>query len=35
MDQVADEDYQGALVIVTDTANTPRIDDERYARGAF
>ena len=35
MDQVADEDYQGALVIVTDTANRPRIDDERYDRGAY
>ena len=26
MDEVADQDYEGALVIVTDTANTPRID---------
>ena len=29
MDEVADQDYEGALVIVTDTANTPRIDDDR------
>lgn len=35
MDQVADSDYQGALVIVTDTANRPRIDDDRYANGSF
>lgn len=25
MDEVLDNDYEGALVIVTDTANTPRI----------
>ena len=30
MDEVPDNDYEGALVIVTDTANTPRIDDDRY-----
>ena len=35
MDVVADEDYQGALVIVTDTANRPRIDDQRYLTGDF
>lgn len=35
MDQVTDQDYQGALVVVTDTANTPRIDDERYKKGGF
>lgn len=35
MDQVTDQDYQGALVVVTDTANTPRIDDERYKKGEF
>lgn len=29
-DEVADEVYQDALVIVTDTANAPRIDDQRY-----
>ncbi|WP_221912603.1 DHH family phosphoesterase [Streptococcus halichoeri] len=33
MDQVKDEQYHGALVIVTDTANRPRIDDQRYATG--
>ena len=27
MDQVTDEDYKEALVIITDTANRPRIDD--------
>lgn len=35
MDRVEDQDYEGALVIVTDTANTPRIDDKRYATGDF
>ncbi|MGT2754673.1 DHH family phosphoesterase [Streptococcus ovis] len=35
MDAVADSDYEGALVIVTDTANRPRIDDERYDKGYF
>lgn len=34
MDQVSDADYKDALVIVTDTANRPRIDDERYTMGA-
>ncbi|UOQ94126.1 bifunctional oligoribonuclease/PAP phosphatase NrnA [Halobacillus shinanisalinarum] len=33
MDQVSDEDYQGALVIVCDTANQARIDDQRYGKG--
>lgn len=33
MDEVADSDYEGALVIVTDTANQTRIDDQRYKRG--
>ncbi|MEI5992882.1 DHH family phosphoesterase [Candidatus Enterococcus mansonii] len=33
MDTVADECYKGALVIVTDTANAPRISDERYSLG--
>lgn len=33
MDQVLDADYAGALVIVTDTANTERIDDGRYGFG--
>lgn len=35
MDAVADSDYEGALVIVTDTANRPRIDDDRYDKGGF
>ncbi|WP_105110413.1 DHH family phosphoesterase [Streptococcus suis] len=35
MDSVADEEYHGALVIVTDTANTPRVDDNRYTTGDF
>lgn len=35
MDEVKDEDYQGALVITTDTANTPRISDQRYKLGDF
>ncbi|WP_414839910.1 DHH family phosphoesterase [Carnobacterium sp. TMP28] len=34
MDEVKDEDYKQALVIVTDTANTPRISDERYQLGS-
>lgn len=34
-DEVLDELYQDALVIVTDTANTPRIDDERYLKGKY
>ncbi len=33
MDEVKDEDYNGALVIVTDTANIPRISDKRYEMG--
>lgn len=33
MDSVSDEDYTGSLVIVTDTANKARIDDERYNNG--
>ncbi|MBO0473499.1 DHH family protein [Enterococcus sp. DIV0840] len=34
MDEVSDEAYQNALVIVTDTANSPRISDDRYNLGA-
>ena len=34
-DYVSDEQYEGALVIVTDTANTERIDDQRYKLGSF
>ncbi|MFC0301949.1 bifunctional oligoribonuclease/PAP phosphatase NrnA [Virgibacillus soli] len=33
MDQVEDTLYQHALVIVCDTANTERIDDQRYSLG--
>ncbi len=32
-DQVADDVYADALVIVTDTANTERVDDQRYTKG--
>ena len=35
MDLVEDSTYQGALVIVCDTANTARIDDKRYSQGDF
>ncbi|TWT26360.1 bifunctional oligoribonuclease/PAP phosphatase NrnA [Planomicrobium sp. CPCC 101110] len=33
-DKVEDADFENALVIVTDTANTERVDDQRYAKGA-
>ena len=33
MDEVTPEDYQGALVITTDTANTPRISNKNYDKG--
>lgn len=33
MDQVSDQDYQNALVIVVDTANRPRISDQRFTKG--
>ncbi len=35
MDEVTPEDYQGALVITTDTANTPRISNKNYDKGDF
>lgn len=35
MDEVTDADFSDALVIVTDTANTERIDDDRYNNGKF
>lgn len=35
MDDVSDEEYEGALVIILDTANSPRIDDLRYKMGAY
>ncbi|WP_170007921.1 DHH family phosphoesterase [Bacillus fonticola] len=34
MDHIPDGLYEGALVIVTDTANTERVCDNRYDRGA-
>ncbi|PSL44085.1 phosphoesterase RecJ-like protein [Salsuginibacillus halophilus] len=34
MDEVSNEVYEGALVFVLDTANTERIDDQRYQHGA-
>ena len=33
MDEISDDLYNGALVIVTDTANAPRISDDRYRFG--
>lgn len=35
MDTIDDSVYDNALVIVVDTANTARIDDERYVKGKF
>ncbi|MET4560896.1 phosphoesterase RecJ-like protein [Lysinibacillus parviboronicapiens] len=32
-DQIDDHVYEDALVIVTDTANTERVDDQRYTKG--
>ena len=32
-DQIADDVFKDALVIVTDTANTERVDDQRYTTG--
>ncbi|MEK5232862.1 bifunctional oligoribonuclease/PAP phosphatase NrnA [Lysinibacillus sp. FSL K6-0232] len=32
-DQITDDIYNNALVIVTDTANTERVDDQRYTQG--
>lgn len=34
-DIIEDDNFSGALVIVTDTANTERIDDARYTNGDF
>lgn len=34
-DDISDADYQGALVIVTDTADTPRVSDKRFDQGDF
>lgn len=33
MDEIPDDKYTGALVIVCDTANQPRISDDRYNKG--
>ncbi len=35
MDEVTKDDYKGALVITTDTANTPRISNKLYDQGDF
>lgn len=35
MDEIDGDEYHNALVIVIDTANTPRIDDRRYNNGDF
>lgn len=35
MDEVTENDYEGALVITTDTANTPRISNKMYDKGDF
>ncbi|MGL4522451.1 MAG: DHH family phosphoesterase [Bacilli bacterium] len=35
MDEISDDVYEDALVIVCDTANKERIDDQRYAKGEF
>ncbi|AVH74633.1 DHH family phosphoesterase [Weissella koreensis] len=34
MDEIEDQLYEDALVIVVDTANTPRVDDQRWEQGA-
>ncbi|MFE0441128.1 bifunctional oligoribonuclease/PAP phosphatase NrnA [Aerococcus sp. NPDC058936] len=34
MDDISDDTYKHALVIVNDSANRPRIDDQRYKKGA-
>ncbi|WP_144510933.1 bifunctional oligoribonuclease/PAP phosphatase NrnA [Bacillus sp. FJAT-22090] len=34
-DTVEEKDFKDALIIVTDTANTERIDDERYKLGSY
>ena len=35
MDQVTEQDYEGALVITTDTGNTARISNKLYSKGDF
>lgn len=34
LDEIDDSIYEGSLVIVVDTANSPRIDDKRFDKGA-
>lgn len=34
-DEIEDSVYDNALVIITDTANRPRVDDERYTKGKY
>lgn len=34
-EQLEDAIFEGALILVTDTANTERIDDQRYKNGAY
>lgn len=34
-DEISDEVFKGALVIVIDTANRPRVDDQRYDQGDY
>lgn len=34
-EQIDDATFEGALIIVTDTANTERVDDQRYKNGDF
>ncbi|WP_129045290.1 DHH family phosphoesterase [Companilactobacillus metriopterae] len=35
MQDIKDSDFEGSLVIVTDTANQPRVDDDRFNNGDF
>jgi len=35
MDDVFDEEYEGALILIMDTANASRIDDNRYPLGSM
>ncbi|WP_096202698.1 DHH family phosphoesterase [Bacillus sp. FJAT-45350] len=35
MDTIEDKEFEGALIIVSDTANTERVSDQRYSKGAF
>ncbi|WNF36044.1 bifunctional oligoribonuclease/PAP phosphatase NrnA [Bacillaceae bacterium IKA-2] len=34
MDEISDQTFQDALIIICDTANTERISDERFSKGA-